>query len=654
LAYYHIKQLIIMKYGFKDRYTDYQGTDVERVFNTRFYAYAGTGTAASRQNPSRSTGTIAATNGQNQSIILGGGFHKFSVGTTSAPVNANNTMFRIIGHGMKASIVDAILYEGHHMSGGTFDGVFLKDVTVKSVVTYRLGYNGQGTYYNKYYQCEMLALPILTNTGVNIANLYDRCIFRINPSSGTVNANNSFVSATEPVTTIPTTQQHLFEACDVYLSTADILSGRTPYYFAFDRCRFRIIGEADYTELQGNTPDEMRADFVARCIAQGYNPPDNTEFGITNKFYRWVFTKDSCFESVIPKGSDIHQFEVVRGIAFGAITTRAEKIGVTTEVNVPGTFSPAFPNTGSLDYQPSGMYLPDTDDITDLHYYSAASNIVSFGQRKVISWLSITDNLPAIYGVKADSTQDIFSNSPIPPDNGNIYPGIFYVVRSTDKQPASISYNGATYSTSLNTRNNLVYGVAAASTYTTVSGNPALYQVNDELLYKTIQVRVVNKIPADIIKTGALLTGYWYIAEHDTDPNNVTDYITYNGNNYYTGAAFLVSGTTSFSVTGNIHLRRCWKDIFDYDTETVDKAFWANIQKPKWFEVVDGDPRCLLRNNHDLAHEMETDALGNYIASGHPDFYKSILGESGIPLKPMPVKGAYMQVRVVISTLNIM
>lgn len=72
-----------MRYAFKDRYTDYQGVDVERVFPTRFYSYAGTGTDASRQNPSRSTGTIAATSGQNQSIILGGGYHKFSVGTTS-------------------------------------------------------------------------------------------------------------------------------------------------------------------------------------------------------------------------------------------------------------------------------------------------------------------------------------------------------------------------------------------------------------------------------------------------------------------------------------------------------------------------------------------------------------------------------------------
>lgn len=641
-----------MRYAFKDRYTDYQGTDVERAFNTRFYAYAGTGTAATRQNPTRSNGTIAATYGQNQSIILGGGYHKFSVGTTSAPVNQNNLMFRIIGHGMKASVVDAILYEGHQISSGTFDGVFLKDVTVKSIVTYRLGYNGQGTYYNKYYQCEILALPTMTNVGVNITNLYDRCIFRVNPSSGTINANNSFIGAV--ISTIPTTQQQLFENCDVYLSSADILSNRTQYYFAFDRCRFRIIGESDYTELQGNTPDEMRADFVARCVAQGYNPPDNTEFGITNKFYRWVFTRNSCFESIIPKGSDIYLFEVLRGISLGAASTRSERIGVTTEPNAPATFSPAFPNTGSLDFQPAGLYLPDTDDITDLHFYSAMSNIISFGQKKQLTRLMLVDSLPAIYGVKADSTQDLFSNSPISP-GGTISPGVFYVLRSSDKQPATISYNGATYSTSLNTRDNLVLGVAAASTYTAVSGNPVFYQVYDELQYKTLQIRVVNKIPADIIRTGALLAGYWYTVEHDSDQGNTTDYVTYNGVKYYAGSSFLVvTGVTGFTVTGSIHLRRCWKDIFNFDTETVDKNFWENQQKPEWVDVADGDPRCLLKNNLDLAHEMARDALGKYIASGHPDFYKSITGDAGILMKPMPIKGAYMQARIVISTLNIM
>lgn len=536
------------------------------------------------------------------------------------------------------------------MSSGTFDGVFLKDVTVKSVVTYRLGYNGQGTYYNKYYQCEILALPTMTNVGVNITNLYDRCIFRINPSAGTVNANNSFIGAV--ISTIPTTQQQLFENCDVYLSTADILSNRTQYYFAFDRCRFRIIGEADYTELQGNTPDEMRADFVARCMAQGYNPPDNTEFGITNKFYRWVFTRNSCFESIIPKGSDIYLFEVLRGISLGAVSARSERIGVTTEPNVPATFSPAFPNTGSLDFQSAGLYLPDTDDITDLHFYSAMSNIISFGQKKQLTRLMLVDSRPAIYGVKADSTQDLFSNSPISP-GGTISPGVFYILRSSDKQPATISYNGATYSTSLNTRDNLVLGVAAASTYTAVSGNPVLYQVYDELQYKTLQVRVVNKIPADIIKTGALLTGYWYTAEHDSDPGNTTDYITYNGVKYYAGSSFLVvTGATGFTVTGSIHLRRCWKDIFNFDTETVDKKFWENQQKPEWVDVIDNDPRCLLRNNNELAHEMARDALSKYIASGHPDFYKSITGQAGILMKPMPIKGAYMQARVVISTLN--
>jgi hypothetical protein len=116
----------------------------------------------------------------------------------------------------------------------------------------------------------------------------------------------------------------------------------------------------------------------------------------------------------------------------------------------------------------------------------------------------------------------------------------------------------------------------------------------------------------------------------------------------------VAAGVTSFTITGTTHLRRVCRDNFNWATETVDKDFWQYQQKPEWVDVVDGDPRCLLHNNHDLAHEMERDALGKYIASGHPDFYKLINGEAGIPMKPMPIKGAYMQVRVVISTLNVM
>jgi hypothetical protein len=551
---------------------------------------------------------------------------------------------------MKNSIVDVTIYES---SAGT-SAMYIKDVAVKQLAVSRA--SSSTSLYIHHYYCEILFANVigLTTNSVNIFPYYNHCIFRIYPSSGTINTNNSFVSATEPITTIPTTQQQLFENCDIYFDTASILSNRTQYYFAFDRCRFRIIGETDYTELQGDTPDEMRADFVARCVAQGYNPPDNTEFGITNKFYRWIFTKNSCFESIIPKGSDIHQFEVPRGIAFGAFAERSENIAVTTDPNVPGTFSPAFPNTGSPDFQPGGLYIPDTDDITDLHFYSAMSNIVSFGQKKQLTRLTLADSLPAIYGVKADSTQDLFSNSPISPGS-NISPGVYYIVRSSDKQPASISYNGATYSTSLNARDNLVLGVAAASTFTAVSGNPVLYQLIDELLYKTLQLRVVNKIPADIITSGALLEGYWYIAEHNTDPTDTTDYVTYNGVNYYTGSSFLVvSGVTAFSITGDIHLRRCWKNLFDWDTETVDKDFWEYQQKPEWCEVVDGDPRCLLHNNHDLAHEMERGTDGKYLTSGHPEFYKALTGEAGVLMKPMPIKGAYMQVRIVLSTLNVM
>ncbi|MDR0825302.1 MAG: hypothetical protein LBN74_09430, partial [Prevotella sp.] len=73
---------------------------------------------------------------------------------------------------------------------------------------------------------------------------------------------------------------------------------------------------------------------------------------------------------------------------------------------------------------------------------------------------------------------------------------------------------------------------------------------------------------------------------------------------------------------------------------------------PKWFDVLPDDLRCLMKHNNGLENEMQTDGEGNYITSGHPDFYNSILGISGILEPAYPVKGTYMQLRLVITTLN--
>lgn len=642
-----------MRYTFKDRYTNAEGLNLEDYFATTFYSPAYTGGNGTRISPYRSTNLAGLNSTADSGLVLSGGVHKI---TDNLSIGATSNKY-IVGSGIRTTIIEGPVKftpKANLAPSVLFKDLYLLnvDLTILSPLN-----NFTIKYAMDRIVLDNVNLYVYGSTNkctVSIA----RCLIRnIIPTSNfattfTYNNNLSFVNIS---TTIGSTggNLHTFEKCNLIVNQASLDSYKNNYY-AFDNCSFRIGTETDYTPLTGTTADELRASFVARCTAAGLTvPADITDYGITLTLGRWVFTKDQIFEGVTWKGSEINLFEVPRLISFGYSDT-IDKIGITTAGNVPGTFSPAFPNTGSPDFQTGGVYLPDTDDITDLHSYSMASNFISFGAKKQLTRLMLVDNLPAEYGVKADSTQDLLSGSPIAP-GGAISPGVYYIVRSSDKQPATISYNGATYSTSLNTRNNLVPGVAAASTFTAASGNPVLYPVNDELQYKTLQVRVMNKIPADIIKTGALLAGYWYIVEHDSDQSNATDYVTYNGVNYYTGSSFLVAtGITGFTVTGSTHLRRICKDVFDWDTEAVDKDFWEFTQKPEWVDVIDGDPRCLLHNNHDLAHEMQRDASGNYIASGHPDFYKIITGEAGIPMKPQPVKGAYMQIRLVISTLNIM
>lgn len=270
--------------------------------------------------------------------------------------------------------------------------------------------------------------------------------------------------------------------------------------------------------------------------------------------------------------------------------------------------------------------------------------------------MDIIDNFQKAYGLQADSTPDLLLDRGILPGAEQIKEGVFYVLRSEDKRLATARYNGNVYSTSLAERNNLIRGVPIETTFIGLTGMPVLYEVWDELQYRTIQIRIVNKIPSDIIRpANALLEGYWYFVEHDTDQSNTTDYVTWQGRNYPVLSSFYIFPglATSFTVSGNVHLRRCWEEDFDLN-RSVDRAFWENEQKPKWVHVTENDVRCLLMNNNELSVEMQTDADGNYIASGHPEFYRAITGETGILLKPMLIKGTYMQIRIVASTLNTM
>jgi hypothetical protein len=106
-------------------------------------------------------------------------------------------------------------------------------------------------------------------------------------------------------------------------------------------------------------------------------------------------------------------------------------------------------------------------------------------------------------------------------------------------------------------------------------------------------------------------------------------------------------------VSGNIHLRRCWNENYN-SNDAQDKAFWLNEQKPKWINVNPDDLYCLMKSNNENELEMQADNNGLYITTGHPDFYDMVLGAGGIAVPKYPIKGAYIQIRIPMSTLNIM
>ncbi len=270
--------------------------------------------------------------------------------------------------------------------------------------------------------------------------------------------------------------------------------------------------------------------------------------------------------------------------------------------------------------------LPSNSDILTKVTSKIQSNICWLGGLKQLTGADVVHNFDMKYGLAVDTSENIEST---PAQSGDIEPGSYYVVRSVDEDIATIDYNGTSYSSSLAERKNIFLGVLGQTEFAQ-STNATLYKLTGQLQYRHIDMRIANKIPDEIIKTGSLASGYWYLVEHDSDQENTTDYVTYKGVKYPATSSFLTDNSNlAFTTTGNIHLRRCWKEDFDYGVEAIDKDFWKNEQKPKWFKVIGSDLRCLMKRNVEIENEMQIDENGDYITSGHPQFYKIIVGDNG-------------------------
>lgn len=625
-------------YNFKDKYTNYLNEQVESLYSTLFYSAVGINGSGSRALPMsakninhgpNAIGTIAK--------IYGAGVHQVQYyntgyGTTGIVHNIGSGMGKTLFQGTFMSYTNAARYH------------YFKDITFLNVSISSQWF--PASQYWRFFNCEITQAFDIPD--VDRVDEIRNCILRTQYNKGN---HNSYVGVN--ITALSSFNVNVYDDCNIPLTASDI-SGYKDNYLAFNNCKLRIGSETDYTALTGTTEVELRANFVARCTAQGFTVSDITDMGETLKQGRWIFSNNSCIDGLVLKNSLIHNFEKRRLIYFGYSDSRLDKIAITTDKSEPAAFSPGYANN-SITVTNDSIALTSNVDISKAVKGQADTNIIWLGGKYQLNRLDVIQNFPKAYGVFVDSSPSL-SSTPVN-KNGGVVPygnGVqrTYLVRSNDDLEATIIYNGVTYSSAISTHNNLFRGVSNVTSFTTVTSNAVVYEVLDEVIHQTIQMRIVNKIPSGNIAAGTpLVDGYWYFVEHDTDQSNLTDSVTYRGSNYKVGSSFIASGTASFTVAGNVHLRRCWKDDFGYETD-ADKSFWANEQKPEWFDVLPDDLRCLMKNNNGNELEMQVGENGVYVASGHPDFYNSILGITGVVKPSYPIKGTYMQLRLVITTQN--
>lgn len=644
-----------MGYNYKDKYYDNLGNDIEYLFpnNVRFFTASRlSGGGGTRENPTAST-TLSIANEPIHNILDGGNHYRIGLQVVSSEGATVEVLSGFVGtnkYTTKARFVGNVYSTGSKF-GSYAPNLYFKDLTFcggSLVVNYPS--SPQKNTKFRFLNCIIEDNPILTS-GLHTSDAKN-CIFKTNVTFIKTSSCISFLNA---VTDGDFASLSAYEKCDINI-TQQVLTSYFGNYISFDNCRFKFPSDAEYIALEGNTPEELRYNFITRCNTNGLTYNNVTEYDFDNvSLGRWLFTKGNSNEAIIFKDTDIHKFETMRGFNFGFSASRPSKITISTAANLPNSINPNNPNSGNMKFNNDSITFPDSLDITKKNDFYVTSNIIPLNGIRKIDEIICPNNLEWNYGFSIDAEKNIDLDNPISSGQSKIENGVSYLIRSTDKNYATAIYNGVTYNTSLaSPRANIIIGVNGVTSFNTGQGSPALYKILDNRQYQSIQMRIVDKIPSDKIKSGNLLAGYWYLVEHDTSQSNTSDYVTYNGTKYYTGASFLVkAGTLNFSTSGNIHLRRCWNESYS-PNDVQDKTFWQSEQKPQWTNVNPYDLYCLMKNNSSTESEMQTDDNGQYITSGHPDFYSMVLGSGGFILPKYPIKGAYLQLRIPMSTLNIM
>lgn len=632
-----------MKYNFRDKYSFFGVANGESIVEALFYSnvspYYKSG--YTRDKPCNSS----VIRGANRDIlvILSQGYHK----STLNLIGYGQTHFR--GHGMFSTTLS--LATSTYVEG---DWHF-QDMRIKDFADVSMGWS---IYFSKCILEGAININRNNNSTVNITN----CILRERP----INESSFFYilqsviykSSGTPCGALSATLD-IFDSCKVTVSQADINSYYNNYY-AYNDCSFKIGSEQDFKLLEprdseGNiiknpTEQDFRDEFSDRSTKAGLVLKDVIDLDQTLKMGRWVFANNSASVGVPFKGSVIHEFEKRKLLYFGYTSTR-ERVGISKDKNTPMSINLNNPNTYGVNISDNAISLPVSMDMTKRNKSGFSSNIYPLVEASQLSGLIVSNDLPREYGVAVSNRYNLSDASVA---SGYLKEGEVYLVRSKDSGEATVTYNNIVYSSALSKSKN--FFVCGSLNSFSASPNAQVYQVLDDKGWQPIEMRIVDEIPPydskNPIKSGGLHSGYWYLIEHDADQGNTTDYITYKGVRYPSTGSFLADSDLTFSVKGNVHLRRCWRENFDFETEVTDKEFWRNRQKPKWFYVLPEDMRCLRKNNNMNEPEMMSDEQGNYIASGSHVFYNSLQGYNGTPYRADAIRGAYMQIKMELTILN--
>lgn len=637
-------------FNWKNKYYNSAGVEVIHAnYNLTYFSPLSKGTGT-RDNP-KNTFLFSQPAIANQAVIFSGGYI-LSNATLSEDMD-------ILGSGnMQDTVIDLNLTTSswpYVVSAYKF-----KDITFRSISTKEVRKNGNAGLH--FYKCDIASIYAHNNQlSTNRTQLVtaSQCVLR----SNLVFQNSDRISYIKVVDSdINKTNLTLHEECKVII-TQESVNKYKDLYQAFSDCEFKIGTETEYSPLEGNTESELRNSFVSRYEAvygEGTLPVNK---GIGDQedipVYRWVFAKDSSIEGIVISGSMIHKFEEKELISFGYTSIRDEII-VTTDKTKPSSLNPSTASKNFILEDRSLKLRPDIDvtSTTDDNQAYKESNIIYLGDyRHQLDSLQIIENFPRHLGVAINSSPSI-NNTPISDKENGIQPYAngqprTYLVRSSDNMAATVVYDKVTYTSSLADREfNVFRGNNDVKSFT-ASENALVYEIIDEPQHQTILMRIVNEIPSQEITSGNLSEGYWYLV-HSKEKGNTSDYVTYKGEKYYAESSFCADTNLTFSTSSDsMYLRRCWYKDFDTDTETVDKSFWSNKQKPIWTEVVHSDLYCLMKYNSEQEDEMEYDPVRKaYITSAHPDYYHSVLGNNGILRPYFPIKGRYMQIKIILNTLN--